>query len=205
LSERAVFALVPVVTLSTFLATPALLVIWLHKPEFFNLDVCILMTLISAAAGIKEHKYQFQISINHHAEMARFLFFTYVGMVACMIPFVHWFGIRGFLVLWLVTETAQILYTVKLNQKLFSHFSTLEMEPLAKLGGIIVVGMIACEQIAVHMDSQSVVIQLAITLLFAVVLLAIEYPVFSLGGVRDIVAERFGGSRPPGQELTPAA
>jgi O-antigen/teichoic acid export membrane protein len=205
LSERAVFALVPVVTLSTFLATPALLVLWLHKPEFFHLDVCILMTLISAAAGIKEHKYQFQISINHHSEMARFLFFTYVAMVACMIPFVHWFGIRGFLVLWLVTETAQILYTVKLNQKLFSHFSTLEMEPLAKLGGIIVVGMIACEQIAVHMDSQSVFLQLAITLLFAIVLLAIEYPVFSLGGVRDIVAERFGGGRPPNQELTPAA
>jgi len=205
LSERAVFALVPVVTLSTFLATPALLIIWLHKPEFYHLEVCILMTLISAAAGIKEHKYQFQISINHHAEMARFLFFTYVAMVACMVPFVEWFGIRGFLILWLITETAQILYTVKLNQKLFRHFSALEMQPLAKLAGIVVLGMAACWQIAIHMTTQPVVVQLAVTLLFAMVVLAIEYPVFGLGAVKEIVSARFRGDRTPAKELTPVA
>jgi O-antigen/teichoic acid export membrane protein len=203
LSERAVFALVPVVTLSTFLATPALLVIWLHKPEFYHLDVCVLMTLISAAAGIKEHKYQFQISINHHSEMARFLFFTYVAMVAAMVPLVRWFGIRGFLVLWLVTETTQVLYTVKLNQHLFRHFSALALRPLIKLIGILALGMFACEQIAVHMNNRPLFVQLAITLAFAFALLAVEYPVFGLGALKDRLSERLRRPAAPAEQFTP--
>jgi O-antigen/teichoic acid export membrane protein len=209
LSERGVFALVPIVTLSTFLATPALFVIWLHKPEFFQLDVCILMTLISAAAGIKEHKYQFQISINHHAEMARFLFFTYVGMIACMIPLVQWFGIRGFLAVWLVTETAQIFYTVKLNQNLFSHFSALEIQPLIKLGAILAVGMVAAWQVVIRIENWFVVLQLLATMLFGLVLLAIEYPIFGLGSLKETLVARFRPGQGPhsgqNKELTPAA
>jgi hypothetical protein len=200
---------VPVVTLSTFLATPALLIIWLHQPELFQLDVCILMTLISAAAGIKEHKYQFQISINHHAEMARFLFFTYVGMIACMVPLVQWLGIRGFLILWLVTEIVQILYTVKLNQNLFSHFSALEIQPLNKLSAILIVGIIICEQIAVHIANWPVILQLAVTALFAILLLAVEYPIFGLGALKQKLYTRFRRGPSPSAggntELTPAA
>jgi O-antigen/teichoic acid export membrane protein len=209
LSERAVFALVPVVTLCTFLATPALFTLWLHKPEFFQLDVCILMTLISAAAGIKEHKYQFQISINHHKEMARFLFFTYIGMIALMIPLVQWLGIRGFLGIWLVTETVQILYTVKLNQNLFSHFSALEIRPLFTLGAVLAVGMIAAWQIVFRMEHWLVILQLAVTLLFAAVLLAIEYPLFGLAAIKDSLPARYRNraGRPSGRdkELTSAA
>jgi len=209
LSERAVFALVPIVSLSTFLATPALLIIWLRKPELFRLDVCILMTLISAAAGIKEHKYQFQISINHHAEMARFLFFTYVGMIACMVPLVEWFGIRGFLGIWLVTEAIQILYTVKLNQNLFSHFSALEIQPLIKLVAILAAGMLVAWQIAVHVDNRPIVLQLAATLAFAILMSGIEFPIFGLGAVRETFMARFRPETGPRsgetKHLTPAA
>jgi O-antigen/teichoic acid export membrane protein len=209
LSERAVFALVPVVTLSTFLATPALLIIWLHKPELFQLDVCILMTLISAAAGIKEHKYQFQISINHHSEMARFLFFTYIGMIAGMVPLVHWLGIRGFLGIWLVTEAIQILYTVKLNQNLFKHFSALEIQPLIKLVTILAFGMLAAWQVAVHVDNRGIILQVAATALFGLLLLAAEFPVFGLGSVTQTLIARFrpsaGQRQGKSEQLTPAA
>jgi O-antigen/teichoic acid export membrane protein len=190
LSERAVFALVPVVTLGTFLATPALMTLWVHKPALFQFHVCIYMALISAAAGIKEHKYQFQISINRHAEMARFLFFTYIGMVLCMVPAVLWFGISGFLALWLATEIVQIGYIVTLNQRLFKHASDLEMAPLYRIAGVLTVGMAAAWWVAIAMHSQPIVIQLLVAVLFGAALLAAEYPIFGLGILKDRLADR---------------
>ena len=190
LSERAVFALVPVVTLSTFLATPALMAVWVHKPALFQFNVCVYMALISAAAGIKEHKYQFQISINRHAEMARFLFFTYIGMVALMVPAVMWFGISGFLALWLVTEIVQILYIVKLNQRLFKHQSDLEMAPLYRIAAVLTGGMAAAWWIAAAIHGQPILIDLAVAALFGTALLAVEYPVFGLGALKHLLTAR---------------
>ena len=63
LSERAVFALVPLVNLGTFLLTPVLLTIWLHKPELFRPDICILMTLISAAAALRNTNIGFRFPL----------------------------------------------------------------------------------------------------------------------------------------------
>lgn len=191
LSERGVFALVPVVTLATFLATPSLMAVWIHKPELFQFNVCIYMALISAAAGIKEHKYQFQISINRHAEMARFLFFTYIGMVILMIPAVMSIGITGFLALWLVTEVVQIVYIVKLNQRLFKDHSTLEVAPLYRIGAVLAGGMAVCWVIATVMRQQPIVLQLTATMAFAITLLAIEYPIFKLSILREILTARF--------------
>ena len=205
LSERMVFALVPIVTLSTFLATPALMAIWVHKPELFDPHVCVYMALISAAAGVKEHKYQFQISINHHTEMARFMFFTYVAMIVCSIPAVSRFGIRGFLALWLVTETVQIFYTVKLNQQLFQEFSALAMTPLYKIGAVTVLGMAACWYIAVLIHAQPLILQIAVAVLFAIVLLAVEYPVFGLGELKKSFIQRFARRAVQQEELSPAA
>lgn len=204
LSERAVFSLVPVASVGTFLATPALMVIWLHKPELYHADVCIYMALISAAAGIKEHKYQFQISINHHKEMARFLFGTYVAMIACTVPFVNWFGIRGFLFLWLITETSQILYTVKLNQKLFSAFSAIGMTPLYRIGVVIAFSMTACWWIAQALKGKPWMIDLAAAVGVALALLGVEYPVFGLGELKRYIEERYM-RRARREELTPAA
>ena len=205
LSERLVFALVPVVTLATFLATPALMAIWVHKPELFQPDVCVFMALLSAAGGVKEHKYQFQISINHHAEMARFILFTYLAMIGCAVPAIAYFGIRGFLAVWLVTEIVQILYILKLNQRLFKDFYAVEMTPLYKIGGVMSLGMAACWWITNLLHVQPVIVQLALAAAFAIVLLAAEYPVFGLGQLKDSLALRFSRKTGPREELTPAA
>jgi len=202
LSERAVFALVPVITLGTFLATPTLMTVWVHKPELFNFNVCIFMALISAAAGIKEHKYQFQISINRHAEMARFLFFTYVAMVAFTIPAVYKYGSRGFLALWLVTEVVQIAYIVKLNLRLFKEHANLELTPLFRIAAVMACGITACWWIATLIRGQSMLVQLAIAAIFSVTLLVVEYPIFGLDTLR--VRLFSGGLRRARQEeLTP--
>jgi hypothetical protein len=193
------------VTLATFLATPALMAIWVHKPELFQPDVCVFMALISAAGGVKEHKYQFQISINHHAEMARFIFFSYVAMIVCAIPAVSRFGIRGFLAIWLVTETVQIFYTVKLNHHLFKEFYALKMTPLYKIAAVLSLGMAACWWIAGFLHGQPVVVQLSLVSVFAVLLLAAEYPVFGLGRLKQSLALRFARTARTREELTPVA
>ena len=203
LSERAVFALVPLATLATFLATPALMTVWLHQPGLFHMSVCVFMAFISAAAGIKEHKYQFQISINQHAEMARFLFFTYLAMIACMVPAVRWFGIQGFLALWLATEISQIIYIVALNKRLFKKFSVLEMAPLHRIAAVLLFGMAACWWIAKAMGHQPLAVQVAVTILFTVVLFVVEYPIFGLEALRHRLTARFLPSKPQ-EELTPA-
>ena len=46
LSERVIFAMIPVVSMGTLLATPVLIAVWLHKPTLYDPYVCIIMALI---------------------------------------------------------------------------------------------------------------------------------------------------------------
>lgn len=190
LSERAVFALVPVVTFATFLASPLLMAVWLHKP-LYELDVCLLLALISAAAGIKEHKYQFQTSVNQHTQMARFLFFSYIAMIVCMIPGVSWFGIRAFLLLWLFTESAQIIYTVHLNRRLFADFAKVDIGPMYRMGAVLALGALACWFIAHAVNHRPALVQITAVAAFSICLLAIEYPLFQLAELRQSLVQRF--------------
>jgi hypothetical protein len=135
--------------------------------------------------------------------MARFLFFTYVAMIACAIPFVSWFGIRGFLFLWLITETAQIVYTVELNHRLFREFSVLEIAPLYRLSAVIGLGTLACWWIVGALHGRPVLIQLSAACLFAALLLAIEFPIYGLSELGREFAARFT-RRALREELTPA-
>ena len=184
LSERAVFALVPVLAFGTFLVSPLLMNVWLHKP-LYQMDVCLFLALISAAAGIKEHKYQFQTSVNQHEQMARFLFFTYIAMIVCMVPGVNFFGIRAFLVLWLATEVSQIIYTVHLNELLFKKFAKIDVAPLYRIGVLLTAGALACWWIASVVNQHSYLLQIGAALAFTACLAGIEYPLFKLSGLRQ--------------------
>lgn len=203
LSERLVFSLVPLVTLSTFLATPSLLAIWVHKPELFNPAVCVFMTLISCSQNVREHKYQFQTSINHHIEMARLVFFSNIAMVLLSIPVIARFGVIGFLTLWFVTESIQLFYTVELNHKLFSSFATLSYTPLIKVASVSIIGLAVAYWIETLIHPKPVFVQLACVAVFALTLLAVEYPLFGLGEVRRSLAARLS-RRSHTEELTPA-
>jgi O-antigen/teichoic acid export membrane protein len=190
LSERLVFALVPIFTFGTFLIAPFMMKVWLHKP-LYEIDVCMYLALISAAAGIKEHKYQFQTAVNQHIEMARFMFFTYVLMVICMIPGTSLFGIRAFLALWLLTESGQIIYTIHLNKRLFGHFAEIAVSPLYRLVAILGLGAFACWWIALATNQRSPFIQIAAAIGFSALLLSVEYPLLKLGGLRESLVQRF--------------
>jgi hypothetical protein len=142
-SERFIFALVPIVNLGTFVATPVLLTIWVHKPELFNWRICLLMALISAVIGIKEHKYQFQTSANQHSGMAKFLVISYILMICISIPAMSKFGLIGFLWAWLIVESIQLSYILYLNRLLFERQVTLTLFPLYKLAALLLSASLA--------------------------------------------------------------
>jgi O-antigen/teichoic acid export membrane protein len=130
LSERVIFALVPVITIGTLLATPLLMAVWLHKPGLYDPYASLFMALTSAIMGIKEHKYQFQAASNEHTSIAKIMFFSYVVMVCLAVPAIHYFGILGFLGIWMPTELFQVLSVLRLNQRLFASVSKLDFSPI---------------------------------------------------------------------------
>lgn len=180
LSERMVFALVPVVSVGTFLASPILIALWLHKPDLYNVNVCIYMALISAAMGTKEHKYQFQTSANEHIEMARFLFRSYIAMVAFSVPAIEFYGACGFLALWLLTEMIQLAFILHLNRRFFEHVVHLDFTPLYRLAILMTAAMALCGAFALANSNRSLVETGGATVLAVVALLAIAYPVFKV-------------------------
>jgi len=190
LSERVVLAMIPTVSIGTLLITPVLIAVWLHKPNLYDPYICIIMALISGAMGIKEHKYQFQVSTNQHAALARMMFWTYLGMVGVAIPGIHLFGVIGFLVPWLLTEVIQVLFILRFNRRLFVPAAKLDFVPVYKLfalmGGSVVLGA----WFAIHAQQKSL-LQCALTAIaFAVALACISYPLFQLRDVKTYLRDR---------------
>ena len=102
LSERFVLFLIPVISIGSLLMCPFLFTIWLHKRTIYQPELCILMALVSAVLGLKEHKTQFQSSSNEHEALSTFILIGYSVMLLVSIPVMHRFGISGFIVTWLV-------------------------------------------------------------------------------------------------------
>jgi O-antigen/teichoic acid export membrane protein len=143
-SERLVFALIPIANIGTLFLCPLLLTIWLHKPQMFLPPVYVLCAAVSIVMSAKEHKFQFQFSTNTHRELARFMFVTYLGLVAMWwvssgvggttialagraIAFPR-FGINGVLWPWFLVEIVQVLYIMHLNNRFFAHHETLDVK-----------------------------------------------------------------------------
>jgi O-antigen/teichoic acid export membrane protein len=190
LSERVIFALVPVVSVGTFLATPILFTVWVHTSKLYDIHICIYMALISAVMGTKEHKYQFQTSANEHAEMARFWFGSYVAMVLLSVPMIHRFGISGFLALWLTTEVIQVVYVLRLNRRFFEHAAQLNLNPVYRLGTLLVGAMAGCAWLAFASSTRSLFETAALTIIGITVLGAIAYFLFKLNEMSATVFAR---------------
>lgn len=197
LSERVIFALVPVITIGTLLATPLLLTIWLHKPGLFDPYVSLLMALTSAVMGIKEHKYQFQTSSNEHTSIAKIMFFSYVVLGVLAFPGIRYFGVLGFLGLWFITEIAQVLAILRLNQRLFANVSELDFSPVYKLFAYMGIAATLGAWFVLTAEQRSLWQVGLIALVFAIVLSAIGYPLFGLAEVRTYLKSRsnFAGKR----------
>ncbi|MBS1801939.1 MAG: hypothetical protein JST28_01160 [Acidobacteria bacterium] len=190
LSERIVLAMIPAVTIGTLLATPLLIAAWLHKPSLYDPHLCIIMALISAAMGIKEHKYQFQVSTNQHRSLARVTFWSYLAMSALGALSIYMFGPIGFVFLWMITEVLQIVLILHLNQRLFASVSELDFSPVYKLFALMGVGVLVASWFAVHAQQRPLLQVFVTAIAFAVVLVCISYPLFQLRDVRVYLRDR---------------
>jgi O-antigen/teichoic acid export membrane protein len=192
LSERVVFAVIPVASIGTMVATPVLLTVWLHKPLLYSPAVCIVMGLISGIMGIKEHKYMFQTSSNEHAVLARMTFLSYLVMVALAVPAILVFGVLGFLVLWFATEIYQTLCILRLNLHLFSGAASLDFSPVYKLLALMILATLPAGWFAFAAPHRTLLQTSLTAILFAVALAVISYPLFGLSEVRRDLRARFG-------------
>jgi O-antigen/teichoic acid export membrane protein len=190
LSERVIFALVPIVSLGTFLATPILITVWLHRPELYEVKVCICMALISAVTGAKEHKYQFQMSSNSHVEMACFWFVSYAALVILSLPAIDLYGVCGFLVLWLVTEVTQVVFVLRLNRRFFEHAARINFNPVYRLGALMVVATACCGWLALGTSVTSLVEIAVFTVIAMTLLAAISYPLFKVNEMSGSIFAR---------------
>jgi O-antigen/teichoic acid export membrane protein len=187
-SERLVFAM------GTLFLCPLLLAVWAHKPELFNINMYVLFAAVSIVMSAKEHKFQFQFSTNTHRELARFLFGTYVALVAAWWVAIPRFGVLGLLWGWFTVELLQVLYIMRLNVKFFAHHQALDARYPVRLMLLSLVLLAGTVAILPYSSQFPLLLQgvLAVGVGFAI--LALDIPLFNLtplwGTVRDAMGRR---------------
>lgn len=141
-SERIIFALIAMINIPLFVASPLLLHLWLHKSGegMFDLRIYLLLAVTATIICIKEHKMQFQLSTNSHILFSRVMFSSYMGMILVSVVTIREFGLAGFLSTWMATEALQVLTIIHLNRKLFAGYERLSFGYVAKLASLGVLG-----------------------------------------------------------------
>ena len=193
-SERLVFALIPIANIGTLFLCPLLLTLWLHQPDLFVPGVYVLCAAVSIVMSAKEHKFQFQFSTNTHRELARFMFGTYIGLVAAWFFLIPRFGIDGLLWAWFVVETAQVLYIMHLNNKFFAHHEVLDVKYPVRMTALSAVFLTGTLAILPRTAIMPLIGQAVLAIGVGCVLLGLDVPLFGLipvwGKLRGLLQER---------------
>ena len=193
-SERVVFSLIPVANLGAYLFSPLLLVIWLHKPNLFEEYTYVLMALVSAVMSMREHKQFFQFATNVHERLAHIVFWGNLLMIAASIPATLRFGLHGFLVTWLLSETIQMAILYWENRKLFQADPSITLIPVIKLAAFMAIALPLCMLLLDHTRNHSLA-TIGILAATATALLGLScYFIFDLRTLRNRIAGRLLGS-----------
>jgi O-antigen/teichoic acid export membrane protein len=190
-SERVVFSLIPVVNLSALLFSPVLLAIWLHKPQLFEPWTYAIMALISCAMSMREHKQYFQYSTNVHQRLAHIVFWGNLTMIAVSIPATMRFGLHGFMVTWLVSETTQMALLYRENKKLFGGDSSISLVPVLKLAAFVGISIVPCMFLIEYLRHERLLVLSGVAAAGTVVLFAVSYFLFGLNRVQARLLARF--------------
>jgi O-antigen/teichoic acid export membrane protein len=132
LSERVVLFLVTTVSIGSLLMCPVAFSLWLHRRNFYEPGLCLLMAIMSAVMGIKDHKIQFQWSSNRHQKLAVISVLTYLGMCGLSAITLRPFGIEALIVLWVAAELIQVVAILQLNKKLFPREIHVSATPVVR-------------------------------------------------------------------------
>ena len=185
-SEKVVFAGIPIANLGAFLLAPIIVQLWLHKPQLFELYTYAIMALVSAAISMKDHKQFFQFSTNTHKRLAIIVFCANVLMIGLSVPMVLKFGLYGFLVVWLASESSQMVLVYFENKRLFDYDPSINFTPVLKLAGVMLASLPVC-MLLVHFAQQFSLEMVALAAIFGeVMVIAVCYFVF---GLKDVWSE----------------
>jgi O-antigen/teichoic acid export membrane protein len=189
-SETVVFSLIPIANLGTFLFSPLLLAVWLHKPALFDLYTYALMTAVSAVMSMRDHKQFFLFSTNTHERFALIVFFGNLLMTAVAIPCTMSFGIRGFLYVWLVSEAMQMGLLYRENKKLFAFDPSINLLPMLKLTLVLAISLPLCAGILHFTAPLSLWVVSAAAAAGSLLLVLESYFVFGVREVYDLLRRK---------------
>ena len=195
LSERVVLFLIPIVSVGSLLMCPFLFTVWLHKRTLYEPLLCILMAIVSAVLGIKEHKTQFQSSSNEHEQLSLIVLSGYIAMLALSIPALKMFGLPGFMLTWIVWEIIQTIFVLRLNVKLFPAELQISLEPLRRLSIFMFLAFAAAAIPAYEGVRWSLPVVVVVALVTSGLLGLAAYFVFGLDEIRLIVLARISRRR----------
>jgi len=195
LSERLVLLLIPPLSFGVMLFTPLLLVLWLRRGSLYDPWVCLLFGITIAIQSVKEHKYQFQFSTNQVRELSYMTPIAYGAMLLLSIQAMLWLGLPGLLVTWALAESAQLLYLLHLNRRLFGGEAELSYRLVGVLMLFLLVGAAACIWPVFHIAAMSLPRQALIASTVTVVSLAVSYWIFGVDQVRTLLWQRIRLSR----------
>jgi len=195
-SERIILLLTTPITFGSMLATPLLLQIWLHKGNLFDPSVCILLGLTVSVLSIKEHKYQFQFSSNQVQEISYMTILAYSAQVIIAVPVMMQFGLIGYLFTWLICETLQLFYLLRLNAKLFAGTAEVDRKPVYQLFAFLAAATVIFLWPVYHIASFPYVTQAAVAIVATAITAAISYWIFRVDEVRALLWSKVAGRFP---------
>ena len=190
LSERLVLFLIPVISIGSLLMCPLLFTVWLHKRSLYQPELCILMAIVSAVLGLKEHKTQFQSSSNEHEQLSTFSLIGYSAMLLISVPVMHRFGLPGFIITWLVWEMVQTAGVIRLNRRLFPAEHTFDTQLLLRFCAFIAVAFAAITLPALKEAHWPLPAGIASALGISALLALAAYFVFQIDEIRRLLMGR---------------
>ena len=182
-SERLIFALIPIANIATLFLCPLLLTVWLHKPQLFLPGIYVLCAAVSIAMSAKEHKFQFQFSTNTHRELARFVFASYLVLVAVWLLVVPRFGIAGLLWAWLLAESVQVFSIMRLNLRFFAAHERLSPRYPVRMALLSLLALTVTAFALPHTTHLPLFEQAVMAIAAAAILLGLDLPLFHLFAV----------------------
>lgn len=163
--------------------------------------MCLLLDLIIAILGIKEHKYQFQFPSNQVREVSYMTPLAHGAVRLISMPLMHRLRFIGFLIPWAVSDLGQLFYLLHLNAALFRQSGLhacavrIDRRPVDLLLGMSAFGTIAVGWPVLHLKEFRIPLQLGFATITTAVMLAISYKLFRVDEMRlllwDRVASRF--------------
>ena len=201
-SERLVFFLIALVNLAVLMLSPVLITLWVARHQaqsaahvgaslLFAVVPYVLCSVLSMVISLKEHKFQFQFSTNTHIELARTMFFSYVGMVLVSLGTVHFAGVVGFLWTWLAAETLQVVRLIAMNRRLFAHVQQIDTVYITRLVLICGAGLAGAIALLPRSSALALPWQTALAAVCAVVAGGLSWRVFRMRAIYADVRRRF--------------